>query len=106
MKLVVIEVGRPILEEVKTQLGEPDAVVSYPRPVLEDEYPSILREAYQAIRRAAQGGEVVQLVLSGPLGLAFSLGQLVGLSHFKIQVCQFSGGRYRPVPPVSREVMF
>ena len=105
-RIVVLEIGRPILEEVRAQLGEPFAVVSYPRPVLEAEYPQILREAYQAIRRAASGGNIVILVLSGPLALSFQLGQLVGLSHYKILVYQFSGGRYRAVPPVSREVMF
>ncbi len=105
-RIVVLEVGRPIVEEVRQQLGEPFAVISYPRPVIESEYPEILRRAYQAIRNAASGGNIVYLVLSGPLALAFQLGQLVGLSHYKIQVYQFSGGRYRAVPPVSREVMF
>jgi len=105
-KIIVLEIGRPIIEDVKAQLGEPFRVVSYPRPVIETEYPAILREAYKAIREAAQGGEEVILVLSGPLALAFQLGQLVGLSHFKIRVFQFSMGRYKEVPPVTREVMF
>ncbi|MEM1693820.1 MAG: hypothetical protein QXL19_05890 [Ignisphaera sp.] len=105
-KIVVLEIGRPIVEDVKQQIGEPYKVISYPRPVLEAEYPQILREAYQAIREAARGGEEVILVLSGPLALAFQLGQLVGLSHFKIRVYQFSMGRYREVPPVTRDVMF
>ena len=105
-RIVVLEIGRPILAEVKEQLGEPFEVISYPRPVIETEYPEILKKTYQAIRRAASGGNVVWLVLSGPLALSFQLGQLVGLSHYKIVVYQFSGGRYRPVPPVSREVMF
>ena len=105
-KIVVLEVGRPILAEVREQIGEPFAVISYPRPVIETEYPEILKKVYTAIRKAASGGNVVYLVLSGPLALSFQLGQLVGLSHYKIVVYQFSGGRYRPVPPVSREVMF
>ena len=105
-KIVVLEIGRPIVDDVRQQLGEPFRVISYPRPVIEAEYPKILKEAYQAIREAARGGEEVILVLSGPLALAFQLGQLVGLSHFKIRVFQFSMGRYREVPPVTREVMF
>ncbi|MEM4619604.1 MAG: hypothetical protein QXE70_04290 [Ignisphaera sp.] len=105
-KIVVLEIGRPIVEEVKQQLGEPFKVISYPRPIIEAEYPQILREAYKAIREASRGGEEVILVLSGPLALAFQLGQLVGLSHFKIRVYQFSMGRYREVPPVTRDVMF
>ncbi|MEM2197378.1 MAG: hypothetical protein QW290_09890 [Sulfolobales archaeon] len=106
-RIVVLEIGRPIVEDVKAQFQqEPFAVISYPRPIIEAEYPKILKEAYKAIREAAQGGEEVILVLSGPLALAFQLGQLVGLSHFKIRVFQFSMGRYREVPPVTREVMF
>jgi len=105
-KIVVLEVGRPIVDDVKAQLGEPFKVISYPRPVIEAEYPQILKEAYKTIREAAQGGEEVILVLSGPLALSFQLGQLVGLSHFKIRVYQFSMGRYREVPPITREAMF
>ncbi|MEM1523439.1 MAG: hypothetical protein QXU69_10440 [Thermofilaceae archaeon] len=105
-RIVVLEIGRPIVEDVKAQLGEPYAVISYPRPIIEAEYPKILKEAYRAIREAACGGEEVILVLSGPLALVFQLGQLIGLSHFKIRVFQFSMGRYREVPPVTREVMF
>jgi len=105
-RIIILEVGRPIVADVEAQLGEPSEVISYPRPILEIEYPEILRKTYDAIRRQAQGGHEVILVLSGPLALSFQLGQLVGLSHFKIRVYQYSGGRYREVPPVSREVMF
>jgi len=105
-RIIVLEVGRPIVDDVKAQIGEPSAVISYPRPVLEAEYPKILKEAYQAVREAARGGEEIVLVLSGPLALSFQLGQLIGLSHFKVRVFQFSMGRYREVPPVTREVMF
>ncbi|MEM2550458.1 MAG: SAVED domain-containing protein, partial [Nitrososphaerota archaeon] len=72
----------------------------------EDEIPKIAGEVYKVVKELASGGKVVNLVLSGPLGLAFQIGQLIGLSHFKVQVYQFSAGRYKPVPPVSREVMF
>ncbi|MEM2050126.1 MAG: SAVED domain-containing protein [Thermoproteota archaeon] len=107
MKIVVLEVGRPIADDVKAQFQqEPFKVISYPRPVIEAEYPNILREAYKALREASRNGEEVVLVLSGPLALSFQLGQLLGLSHFKIRVYQFSHGRYREVPPVTREVMF
>ena len=105
-RIIVAEIGRPILQDVKEQLGEPAAVISYQRPVLESEIPMIAGEVYRAVARAASGGHEVHIVLSGPLGLAFEVGQLVGLSHFKVVVYQFSAGRYRPVPPVTREVMF
>lgn len=104
--IIVVEIGRPIIDEVKAQLGEPVEVVSYKRPILEEEIPQIAGQVYKAIKKHSGGGNVIHLVLSGMLGLAFSVGQLVGLSHFKIQLWQYSGGRYKPVPPVSREVMF
>ncbi len=104
--LVVVEIGRPIVQEVRAQLGEPAVVISYPRAVTEEEYPSIIREVYNAIRRASEGGRTVHLVLSGPLALSFMLGQVVGLNHYNIVVYQFSGGRYKPAPPISREMLF
>jgi len=106
LKIVVVEVGRPIQKEVREQLGEPFKVISYPRPILEDETPRIAVEVYNAIREASRDGEIVYLVLSGTLALAFQIGQLVGLSHFKVQVYQFSGGRYRTVPVITREMLF
>jgi len=105
-RIIVLEIGRPIKDDVEKQLGPAFRVISYHRAVTEAEYPSILREAYKAIAEASQGGEEVWLILSGPLALSFQLGQLVGLSHFKLIVYQFSGGRYMPAPPVTRDVMF
>jgi len=105
-RLVVVEIGRPVIQDVKAQLGEPEEIISYQRPILESEIPKIAGEVYRAVARAASGGHEVHLVLSGPLGLAFQIGQLVGLSHYKVILYQFSAGRYRPVPPVTREVMF
>jgi hypothetical protein len=105
-KIVVLEVGRPIVQDVKSMLGEPTAVISYQRPITEEEIPKIASEVYRAVAKAASGGHEVHLVPSGPVALAFQIGQLVGLNHYKVVVYQFSGGRYRPVPPVTREVMF
>jgi hypothetical protein len=105
-KIIVLEIGRPVTDDVKMQIGEPTEIISYPRPILEDEIPIIAGQVYKAIKKHATGGNIIKLVLSGPLGLAFSIGQLIGLSHFKIIVYQFTAGRYKPVPPVSREVMF
>lgn len=106
MRIVVLEIGRPITADVKLQLGEVFKVISYPRQISENEYPQIIRETYNAIREASQGGEEVGLVLSGPLALAFMLGQVIGLNHYNIKVFQFSGGKYVEVPPIKREDLF
>ena len=103
---MVLEIGRPIKSDVERQVGSVDAVISYPRAISEVEIPKIAAEAYKAISEAAQGGEEVTVVLSGPLALAFELGQLIGLGKFKVKVMQFSQGRYVEVPPVTREHMF
>jgi len=104
--IVVLEVGRPIAADVEKQLGKPARVISYPRAVVEQEYPIIIKEVYQAVRELASGGQEVTLVLSGPVALNFMLGQAIGLGHFKVLVYQFSAGAYRPVPPLRREDLF
>ena len=106
MKVFVLEVGRPITEDVKNQLGRVDDVLSIPRAISEIEIPKIVAQAYVKIMRLAQGGEEVAIVLSGPLALAFQLGQAIGLSHAKVIVYQFSQGRYVKVPPITRELLF
>lgn len=106
MKIVVVEVGRPIASSVAQQLGEPVAVVSYQRAISEVEIPKIASEVYKAVAAAASGGEEVAVVLSGPLALAFEVGQAVGLGKFKIRVYQFSQGKYVEVPPLTREHLF
>ena len=106
MKVFVLEVGRPIVEDVKRELGKVDDVLSIPRAISELEIPKIAAQAYAKIMKLASGGEEVAVVLSGPLALAFELGQAVGLAHAKIVVYQFSQGRYVKVPPLTREHLF
>jgi hypothetical protein len=106
MKVFVLEVGRPVVEDVKKELGRVDDVLSIPRAVSELEIPKIAAQAYTKIMRLASGGEEVAVVLSGPLALAFELGQAIGLAHAKVIVYQFSQGRYVKVPPITRELLF
>jgi hypothetical protein len=106
VKVFVLEVGRPIRQDVETQLGRVDDVLSIPRAISELEIPKIAAEAYKRIMKLAAGGEEVAVVLSGPLALAFELGQAIGLSHAKVIIYQFSQGRYVKVPPITREHLF
>jgi len=106
MKIFVLEVGRPIKQDVEKELGRVDDVLSIPRAISEIEIPKIAAEAYKRVMKLAQGGEEVAIVLSGPLALAFQLGQAIGLSHAKVIVYQFSQGRYVKVPPITRELLF
>jgi len=106
MRVFVLEIGRPIVEDVKNQLGRVDDVLSIPRAISELEIPKIAAEAYKRIMKLASGGEEVTVVLSGPLALAFQLGQAIGLAHAKIVIYQFSQGKYVKVPPITREHLF
>jgi hypothetical protein len=102
----VLEVGRPIKADVEKTFGRVDAIVSVQRSISELEIPQLAAKAYREIMRLAAGGSEVNVVLSGPLGLAFQLGQAVGLAHAKVQVWQFSQGKYVRVPPLTREHLF
>jgi hypothetical protein len=106
MKVFVLEVGRPVRADVEREFGHIDEIVSVPRAISELEIPRIAAEAYHKIMKLASGGEEVAVVLSGPLGLAFELGQAIGLAHAKVIVYQFSQGRYVRVPPLTREHLF
>jgi len=112
--ILILEIGRPIKQDVIAFLQSQGfdtskldiRVVSRQRAIIEAEYPDIWREAYYHITQLGVGGNEIWIFLSGPLGLSFGLGQIVGLQHWKIIVYQFSAGAYRPVPPPTREVMF
>jgi len=106
VRVFVLEIGRPIKSDVEAQIGRVDDIISVQRSIVEAEIPRLAAEAYKRIMKLAQGGEEVAVVLSGPLALAFELGQLVGLAHAKVRVYQFSSGKYVQVPPVTRELLF
>jgi len=107
--IFVLEVGRPIVKDVASQLGESEkdlTVLSVPRTVTEVEIPKIATKAYKMIMELGRGGETVTVILSGPLALAFELGQAIGLSHVNIVLYQFTAGKYFKVPPLTREDLF
>jgi hypothetical protein len=106
MKVFVLEIGRPIREDVEREIKSIDDYISITRAISELEIPQIAALAYRKIMQLARGGEEVVIVLSGPLALAFQLGQALGMSHAKITVYQFSSGRYVKVPPLTRQHLF
>jgi hypothetical protein len=106
MKIFVLEIGRPIKSDVENQIGQVNDIISIQRAISELEIPKIASQAYHKIMKLAAGGEEVAVILSGPLGLAFELGQAIGLAHAKVVVYQFSQGRYVKVPPLTREHLF
>ena len=102
--VVALEVGRPVVEAVKKQFGQLDALVQCSEVVggntlaLPEHYEALAKAVYTAL---CQGqNKSCHLVLSGPVALAAIIGQMVGVMNFNLTVYQFapSSGSYEPVP--------
>ena len=107
--IVVLEIGRSIVDDVRLQLGEPLAVISAKRTLECDEFPLFAWAAYEKIRETRrfirenlEESVPVTLILSGPVSLNFQLGQLLGL-HEDIELYQYCKGDYVYVPKITRE---
>ncbi len=94
--VVCLELGRKISDDVKSMIGEIDYIVSYPKTIEVELFEKIAAEAYLAVKMANQAnpGRRIVLILSGPLGIIFPLGQLIGLHHFNIVIATFQDGQY------------
>ena len=107
--IFVLEIGRPIKQDVASLFGVTESeihTISVMRAITETEIPEIAAKAYKKVMELARGGRPVYIVLSGPLALSFQLGQALGLSHANIVVYQFMGGKYVQVPPLTRTHLF
>jgi len=102
--VVALQVGRPVSEAVKIHFGEIDCLVDV-KAVLgksqletDRDYRLIAKDLYRAM--AANQNCPIKLILSGPIGLSFLIGQLVGLAKFDVEVYQYNpvGNTYRPLP--------
>ena len=94
--VLVVQVGRDVEADVAARLGQVDAVVSWggllasPR-----DYRAVLNRVREALRKA-RGGRL-DLVVAGPLALAFLLGQEVGRTRWRVRFYQFQRGDYLPL---------
>lgn len=106
--IIALQVGRPVSEAVKAHFGELDCLVDIQvllgKGTLETgrDYKVVARELYRAM--AANQNCRIQLVLSGPVGLAFLIGQLVGIAKFDVIVHQFdpTSKGYQALPEPDR----
>lgn len=105
VKLLILSIGRDIVSSAEAQLNRvADATIQLGE-VYPGDYPAVRKQIYEQLK--LWSGEEVQLVLSGPLGLIFTLGQLVGLNHFKVSILQYDAeaSGYTSVPtPTRREI--
>jgi len=106
--LVVLEVGRPIVSDVEQQLGEVDIVIRKEGTVRKEELHRLAAEVYKGIAIVQRFAKEIILVLSGPIVLAFLIGQLVGLQHFNLKVAWWQKGEYLLIDDMSehRELLF
>ena len=111
--LVVIEVGKSILEDVLSTFGEPGVVIRYPKTVDLLDIPKIAAEVYQGIlllikelKEEGMHDQQLTLVLSGPVSLSFQIGQALGF-NYNIQLVHWDSTThdYVIVPNLTRKIL-
>lgn len=106
--VIALQVGRPVAEAVKKHFGELDVLIEVKsilgKDTLENDsdYKRITKEIYKAL--AQNQNAEIHLVVSGPVGLNFLIGQLVGMSHFDVSIYQYDaiGKAYKKLPNPDR----
>ncbi|RLC88163.1 MAG: hypothetical protein DRJ03_03755 [Chloroflexi bacterium] len=106
--IIVLEVARPIYEDVKHQLGDVVARIVYDRLLTAAELPQVAAEVYKAVAHAQRFFKKITLVLSGPIVLAALIGQALGMQHFNVDFAFWQKGSYVRVPDMSqyRKLLF
>lgn len=107
--ILALQVGRPVAEAVKKHFGELDSLIDVKSILKKDaletdqDYKKITKEVYRAL--AQNQDSEIHLVVSGPVGLNFLLGQLVGLSHFDVTIYQYDSieKSYKTLPSPDRD---
>ncbi len=112
--VLAVEVGRPVSEAVKNYFGNPDdrnhpydfAVIEVNsllgKSALEtdSDYEKMAKAIYSTLAR--NQNKELHLFLSGPVGMNFLVGQMVGTHKFEITVYQYHGEnkekKYIPLP--------
>ena len=91
--IVALQIGRPGAEAAKRHFGELDDLIDVNSVLGKDslenknDYKKIVKEVYKAL--AQNQNAEIHLVISGPVGLNFLLGQVIGLSHFDVVIYQY-----------------
>ncbi len=91
--IVALQIGRPVAEAARRHFGELDVLIDVNNVLGKDtlenknDYKKIVKEVYKVL--AQNQNAEIHLVISGPVGLNFILGQVVGLSHFDVVIYQY-----------------
>lgn len=106
MKTIILSIGRDISGSAEKQLDvKADAVISVGE-LLPEEYPSLRKQVYQYLKQWQSAP--IQIVLSGPVAFALTLGQIIGLNHFDVSVMHYDSTKrayIRIDPPTRNEIM-
>lgn len=105
-KIFVLEIGRPIYDDVVKQFGEEAIVgrISELRKIDNAEFSAIAAQLYKGLRETG----ATSCVFSGPVPLAFIAGQLVGIDHLPVKellVYNPASQNYAAVPAATRELI-
>ena len=91
---VALQVGRPVSEAVKRFFQTEDLLLVDVEAVLgkttlenDKDYKKLANAVYREL--AKNQDKEIHLVLSGPVGLNFLIGQITGLNHFDVNIYQF-----------------
>ena len=107
--VIVLQVGRPVLEAVKKftnfediKLVDIEAVLGKKQLDTAADYKKLATEVYREL--VAHQNATIDLFISGPVGLNLVIGQLIGLHHFDLRVYQFQTGEtpYMLIPEPDR----
>ena len=101
----ILEVARKISMDVQLRFNiKPHYTITFNRSLEPKQITYIALFTYNIMRiaNALHNGPVIHLFMSAPATLAFQLGQLVGIDTMKIQLYQYTGGKYMKIPIMRR----
>lgn len=101
-RFIIISIGRDIVSSAETVFQRKADEVVNVGELSTDQFGTIRASVYQCFQRHA--AYPIDLVLSGPVALSFTLGQIIGLNHFDITVFHYNSAQreYQAVSPPHR----
>jgi hypothetical protein len=87
-RLIILALGRDVVAAAERMLGQKADAIIKRAELTPEEYPEVRNEFYQYLKKWQE--EPLKVILSGPVAFNFTLGQMVGVNHFDLEVFQFN----------------